>query len=314
MARRTDLPPELSKGPFTVAQAAALGVSAKVLRGQRVRRVYRNVYVLADIPDSIGLRLDAVRLLVPDAVGSHHTAAGLRSLVVPESPRLHITVPDSDRRPRIDGVQPHRAQLHDDVRMVGGRPVLSVERTLSDLARSDLPLADLVIFGDAAVRHGWTTPEALTGRAERASGRGSRAALRAAALVRPRVDSPMETRLRLLLVLAGLPEPVTNVMVTDATGWIATPDLSYPAQRIAIEYDGDYHRVERRQWRQDKIRGRRLRDHGWELLECTADDVLRLPQATLAWVHERLRRAAHPQTPAVLSNDWRSLWTQVRST
>ena len=37
---------------------------------------------------------------------------------------------------------------------------------------------------------------------------------RAAALVRERVDSPRESRLRLCLVLAGLPEPEVNPVVT----------------------------------------------------------------------------------------------------
>lgn len=52
----------------------------------------------------------------------------------------------------------------------------------------------------------------------------------------------METWLRLLIVVAGLPEPVTNLNVHDASGrWIARPDLLYPAYRVAIEYDGYHH-------------------------------------------------------------------------
>ena len=44
-------------------------------------------------------------------------------------------------------------------------------------------------------------------------GRGCRLARRAASLAREGVDSPQETRLRLLLVLAGLPEPRVNVII-----------------------------------------------------------------------------------------------------
>ncbi|WP_147375385.1 hypothetical protein [Jiangella rhizosphaerae] len=42
--------------------------------------------------------------------------------------------------------------------------------------------------------------------------------------------------------------------VIDETGaWLARPDLSYPHLKIAIEYDGDHHRTDQRQWRHDKV-------------------------------------------------------------
>jgi len=60
----------------------------------------------------------------------------------------------------------------------------------------------------------------------------------------------------------------------------------YPVLRIAIEYDGDHHRTSR-QWRIDRTRRQLLEDAGWIVLEFTADDVLRRPEATV----ERVRRA-----------------------
>lgn len=311
MPRSRDVPPELLGGPFTTAQAALLGVTDDMLSGKRFRRLHRGVYVSAALQDTVALRFDAVRLLVPNAVASHFTAAALLALPAPADPRVHITVP-GPAEPRVADVRSHVTPVATDVRVVAGRPVLSVERTLADLAAYGIDLVDLVAFGDAAVRRGWTTPQQLIDFCEHLRGRGCRLSRRAAGLVRPRVDSPMETRLRLLLVLAGLPEPEINRSVYDETGWIATPDLHYPQQRIAIEYEGDHHRVERRQWRQDKVRSRHLRDSGWELLECTADDVLYYPLRTLDWVHERLVRAHHPQVPDKLSAGWRAHWTQVR--
>src|SRR5690606_39703155 len=73
--------------------------------------------------------------------------------------------------------------------------------------------------------------------------RRSSARRRAAALVRPRVASPPETRLRLLVVLGGLPEPATGyeVRVAGRTRYL---DLAYPDWRVAVEYDGRHH-VER---------------------------------------------------------------------
>jgi hypothetical protein len=58
---------------------------------------------------------------------------------------------------------------------------------------------------------------------------GARLARRVAGLVRKGVDSAMETRLRLLIVLAGLPEPEVNVIVRDENGdWELRFDLCYP--------------------------------------------------------------------------------------
>ncbi len=49
----------------------------------------------------------------------------------------------------------------------------------------------------------------------------------------------METRLRLLLVLAGLPEPTVNVIVRGPDGeWLRRFDLCYPIFRLVVEYDG----------------------------------------------------------------------------
>ena len=310
VVRQRDLPPQLTGGPFRLADAVALGVSRHVLAGQRFRQVIRGVYVLAERPNSVQSWLDAVRLVLPDAVGSHTTAADLRGLPTPKLDELvHVTVPPPREYPRISGVRVHVAPIGTDLRQVHGRPVLSVERTLLDLAGAGVSLVDLVIFGDAAVRRGWTTHQHLVAFTDQATGRGVRTARRAAGRVRDRVDSAMETRLRLLLVLAGLPTPAVNEPVNDMSGWLATPDLSYPSVKIAIEYDGDHHRHDRRQWTSDKQRRRLLRDLGWALLECVADDVLRRPEQTLAWTHRKLLAAGYPGVPRTRSDRWRPHWT-----
>jgi hypothetical protein len=102
----------------------------------------------------------------------------------------------------------------------------------------------------------------------------------------------METRVRLLLVRAGLPCPEVNRDVFDLAGsWLAPPDLSYPALKIAIEYDGDHHRTDRKQWRRDRARDANLREAGWIVITLTADDVFRYPDRTVAkvWHHYRIR-------------------------
>lgn len=80
-------------------------------------------------------------------------------------------------------------------------------------AAQELDLVDLVAAGDWLVRLGCSTLADLGEAAAAHRGRGAVLARRAAALVRERVDSAQETRLRLCLVLTGLPEPQVNPVV-----------------------------------------------------------------------------------------------------
>ena len=81
----------------------------------------------------------------------------------------------------------------------------------------------------------------------------------------------METRLRLKLVLAGLPRPVAQVEIYDSQGnFIARPDFVYPDHKLAIEYNGSNHRDN---WAADIRRQNLLLAEGWELLRFTAADL-----------------------------------------
>ncbi|MEO3927487.1 DUF559 domain-containing protein [Micromonosporaceae bacterium B7E4] len=116
-------------------------------------------------------------------------------------------------------------------------------------------------------------------------------------LAEPLSESPMETRLRLLLVDAGLPVPVAQHDVYDARGrFVGRVDLAYPRLRIALEYEGDHHR-ERGHFRQDVARLNDLRAAGWAVLRFTADDLLRHPTRLVAQVAQAVReRSAGPDT------------------
>ena len=80
--------------------------------------------------------------------------------------------------------------------------------------------------------------------------RGVRKARAAVELIRVGADSPPETRLRLALVRAGLPEPVLNHVVWGEDSWggpgspVLWPDAAYPQWRIALQYEGAHHNGE----------------------------------------------------------------------
>ena len=289
MVRALIIPQALRHRPFLVTEAYALGLTSAALRGQRFRRLFTGVYVCADLPLTPGLRVDAARLLLREpAAASHHTAAELLSLPVPASSNTHLVVPAGARRHRIAGIQVHRMRSAFSVREIDGRCTMTPAATFLALA-SHLTLVDLVILGDAIVRRGHETPQNLSAQAAAAAGRHIRRARHAAALVRPRIDSPMETRLRLLLVLSGLPEPRVNLPIHATDGrWLARPDLHYWPERVVIEYDGRHHIERERQWERDLARRERMERHGWRVIIVTAKDIYGNPAGVVRRVADAL--------------------------
>jgi hypothetical protein len=218
---------------------------------------------------------------------SHQTGAALCGLPLPSrlDPKrpLHVTVGAGTGTPvpQIDGVHGHegldRTQL---LVLRNGLPVVQPMSTWCDLVPY-LTDEDAVILGDAVLRR-WGRPAQLDAViAGRAGERGAVRMRRLRPLLRQRVDSPQETRTRLILRRAGLPEPECGrqVFAEDGGGWLATPDLSWPQVKVALEYDGEVHRRDRRQWRNDIARKQIMEDHGWRVLIATADDVFVRPRA-----------------------------------
>jgi very-short-patch-repair endonuclease len=163
-----------------------------------------------------------------------------------------------------------------DTRSVGWLTATTPTRTAFDLARRSR--TEALIGVDALLRRrviGLDTVSAYL--KERSSWPGAKEAAEVLRLARP-AESPMETRLRLLLIDAGLPCPVVQHQVGRYR-----LDLAYPKLKVAIEYDGDHHR-DRATFRRDVARLNALRAAGWTVLRFTADDVLRDPARIIAQV------------------------------
>ena len=92
-------------------------------------------------------------------------------------------------------------------------------------------------------------------------------------LATPYSGSPMESRLRLLIVGAGLPRPKVQWVVQDPDSRTAVwLDLARPELMIGIEYEGEVHTQPGRVLR-DISRSTRLVDCGWALYRYTKLDV-----------------------------------------
>lgn len=289
--------------PFTRAEALAAGVTDRELAGVRFQQVFRGVHLEASVVPTLVVRTLAALTVAPrSSVVTHHTAARLWGGIAPDSSDIHLTMPHL-HRPKVVGIRPHRVQVMPASVKRRGLPVTSPERTFLDMGRW-ADLVDLVVLGDSLVRAGATTPERLREAARSWAGTHRRLVVRAASFVRDKVDSPMETRLRMLIVLAGLPEPVVNFEVVDDEGRVEYRiDLSFPEQRVGIEFDGRHHIEREGQWEGDLLRREDLEARDWKFVVVVGSQVYGDPRLVLSRIEGALRSRGI-RVPALLSREW----------
>jgi hypothetical protein len=259
------------------------------LRGPACRRLYRDLYVDARVPDAHRLRARAVaRLLLPGAVVSGLSAAVLWGVELADvRDDVELVLPRGSHPRRVPGVRVRRTALDpDDVRVLDGVRVVSpVAATVR--AATLLEPDEAVVAIDRMVAAGVVDLQALRARAatpHAASARVRRACSRADGLA----GSPQETRLRLLMAGGGLPAPVAQYVVRHQGREVARVDFAWPDLRLAVEYDGAWH-AEPGQFAKDRQRLNRLQAAGWTVVFVTAADLHR-PAQLLATLREALHR------------------------
>lgn len=230
--------------------------------------------------------------LPPAAVFSGRTAAWLHGLDVEPGERIEVTIPKSLGVTTRSGMIVRRSALAaGDVVKRRGFPVTSPLRMLLDVS-GRLSVTEAVVIADMALHAKLIHPEALRRSIQGYEGVWGVKRLRRVALhVEPASESPMETRLRMLLILARLPKPHAQAPIHDRSGrFLGRPDLYYPDVRLAIEYDGRTHRstlVE------DNRRQNRLVHAGIRLLRFTSGDIYNSPGSVVALVRGHLYESVH---------------------
>jgi hypothetical protein len=128
---------------------------------------------------------------------------------------------------------------------------------------------------------------------------------RAAGLVRAGVDSPPESRLRMLILLAGLPEPSVNYIIRDQdTGeWLRRFELAYEELRIAIEYEGRQHRTTTRSGRRTSTGARTWTDGRGEWFKASPPACSTTRSHTQRIDQARVDRGAAPTRS--FTEEWR---------
>jgi hypothetical protein len=158
-------------------------------------------------------------------------------------------------------------------------------------------IVDYAITGDRG-KNPISTVAALQEFVEHASRRPGMTALRnAAALARVGAWSRPETLLRLALVRFGTPEPVLNQPIPRVAGFprVLIPDLSWPAFRVAAEYNGAHHDSDGQQVH-DLGRMDAYTDVGWSVVNVEKLEFFGKPGSAEARVARRLlERGWQPQ-------------------
>lgn len=275
MHRRSILDPGFREGAFRVRDALADGVTAKRLRSGDLRSPYRGVR--AEFGIAATAWQDYLPLLRVGDHFSHSTAADIWGAPLPRriDDAVHVTAGAGLARPRTHGVAGHTSSTS-VVANRRGAPVSDPTSTFRELATM-LTVDELVALGDYLVLEPrildpsdprpYVTLDDLRNGMSAASGRGIRTARAAADLVRIGVESPMESALRMLLLRAGLPEPVCGYELFEPTGYsVGWFDLAWPEYATIAEYDGDQHRTSTLQYEKDIARFDRAAALDWRVI------------------------------------------------
>lgn len=265
---RAFVPLELKKRPFSLDEARAAGLSRRALSSRSWRRIGSSIYCWSGWRDDTWQLLHAWHKRLPAAVFVGRTAAWLHGLDLPPTNPIEVAVPGASGVRSRPGLVVRRSDVAvGDVVRIRNLPATAIQRTLVDLCRR-LPQAEALVALDAAMRRGH-----------------GRVAGRLGELAEP-AESPMETRLRWLLLETGLPRPQVQVDLHNRTGrFVGRADMFYPAARLVIEYDGANHRD---RLVEDNRRQNLLLTAGFRLLRFTAADLAQRPETIPALVRAEL--------------------------
>jgi very-short-patch-repair endonuclease len=282
MHPRVPLPPSLAVSPFSYREGIAAGLGHGRLRGRDLQRPFFGTRHPGGGRLSLEQRCRALQRRIPDhAFFCGITAAALLGLPLPYrlsgETDLHVGAPAPARALSAEGIVGHKLGIRTaEIESRSGLRITTPARTRCDLAVV-LALPELVSAGDFLLRRSdpLATRSQIAECVRHHPGRRGRPALRLALdLLDDRSESPAESALRVILLQGGFTGMVPNHIVRDRRGrFVARVDLAFPAARVAVEYEGDYHRTEAGRWRKDMIRIRRLEAAGWRVLRVNADDL-----------------------------------------
>lgn len=274
--------------PFIGVEALAAGIMTRHQLRTRCRPILPGIHLDRTAETTLYIRTKAAWLWSErqGVIGGPAAAALLGAKWV--DPGIEVDLFYASTRPPT-GVRTHHDRLLvTERRPVKGLAATTAARTAFDLARRRPdepdkpdnsagerdPIGPAVAAVDAllnATRIGVPAVEVV---AEAHPGvRGLRQVKQVLRLVDAGAESPKESWLRLLVRRHGFPPVQTQLEVRDEYGiFVARLDMGWPDLKVAVEYDGDQHRTNRRQYVRDMRRREELDRLGWFVVRVVAED------------------------------------------
>ncbi|MCI4065288.1 endonuclease domain-containing protein [Micromonospora sp. R77] len=298
MARHPRRPAELAGKVFFARDAIQRGLLTRnELRSSAWRQLFHNVYADARLAVSHRTRCLAAAswLFPPGCLVAGRSAVALLGGPVPgpDEP-VEVLVDPASRFGPLAGLLIHVCRWsEDDVQRIEQVPVTNAVRTCWDLA-CWLDVVEAVALVDALLHVGVVRLAQLKAYLVRRRGaRGVRRFAEVLSLVDGGAGSLPESRLRVRLVRAGLPRPVTQYVIERGNRFIARVDLAWPELKVAVEYDGLWHR-DPDQFHRDRQRLNKMLGDDWIVLHVTSKRMKEDFPAVLAEIRTALaaRRAS----------------------
>lgn len=259
--------------PFVGSEAIARGAVTKSQLNTRYTRLFRDVYIDRDAEVTAAVRARAAWLWAgPRAVVAGFSASAIHGSRWVDGRRAVELI--HHNRHRVSGIVVHSDALSEDETMtIAGVRLTTPTRTALDLA-CWYPTMTAVAGIDALARETEIKAADIELLARRYVGRrGITRARGVAHLMDAGSQSPKESWLRMVLIEASLPKPQTQIPVFDEfSSPIAYLDMGWEDIKVAVEYDGDQHRSDRRQYAWDIRRLEMAERLGWIVIRVVAGD------------------------------------------
>lgn len=250
--------------PFIGSTALASGLLTRGQLRWNYTAIHPDVYIPNGSARTLEVRARAAALWVPGGIIASRAAAALHGASwVGASTPIEVIGRARRRQPGVI-VREERIRVGEFMPL-GDLVVTTPERTALDVARH-LPRGEAVAHLDALGAATGIEPAAVLALADRYPGaRGIQRARTVVPLTDAGAQSPRETWLRLLLIDAGYPRPVTQIPVSDGYT-TAFVDLGWDGPKIGLEYEGAHHQTERGQLVRDIGRYDMLEELGWLII------------------------------------------------
>lgn len=299
------VPENLMNRPFSRTEAAAAGVTGRMLRGQRFVRVLPRVYRHRDHPMTDDDWVEAATLALPERARLTGITR-IQRLGLDFGPRLPVRfVVEGDLHLAFDEIFLHRTTRLPPVDDTGVTPAAAF-LAYCRLAR----VIDAIRVGDWLLHHGHTSPDEVHGLALAEPWRdGADEALWILAHLDGDSRSLPESETRAILKFAGLPEVEVNRQL-PIQEVVVIADLVYPRWRTVVEYEGSHHQQDRGQYVSDIGRYAVMRRRDFGYVQVTKEKLSR-PRTLVGEVHRELISRGYDGPPPAFGHEWVTLFQRI---